>query len=320
MSGTVIAARVLNDKTVYNQLEDVYGRMTTVTAGDLIVGALGNRNALHGYEGRIPDHLAAGDQIQLLNLGGVMGHCVSFNHKVGRPFELQVLGQVLTFPDFGTRRGHAANIADEAVTEGPMPHNLRVVYVMGTCMNAGKTAAAAALIKGLRELGLEVAGAKLTGVSLMRDALAMRDRGARWVTDFTDAGAVNTDQNNAVLIAKRIFSHLSAHDPDVIVAETGDGIMGEYGVQSILADAQLRETGKAFVFCANDPVGVAGGINELKSQYGIDVDVISGPATDNQVGLRFVTQHTGIVALNALTSPVQLADIIYKKLQCGEAP
>lgn len=313
--GSVIAAQVLNDKTVYNQLEDVYGRMTTVTAGDIIVGALGNRNALHGYEGRVPERLTAGDQIQLLNLGGVMGRCVSFNHKVGPPFELKVLGQVLTFPEFGSRRGQAANISDGAVTDGSLAPKVPVVYVMGTCMNAGKTAAASALIKRLRELGLEVAGAKLTGVSLMRDALAMRDRGARWVTDFTDAGAVSTDKSNAVLISKRIFSHLASHGPDVIVAETGDGIMGEYGVQSILADAQLRGLGKAFVFCANDPVGVAGGVNELRVQYGIDVDVISGPATDNEVGLRFVTQHTGIAALNALASPSQLADIVYKKLQ-----
>ena len=49
--GAVVAGRVLRDKSTYNQLEDCFGRMNIVHAGDVVVGALGHRNALHGYEG-----------------------------------------------------------------------------------------------------------------------------------------------------------------------------------------------------------------------------------------------------------------------------
>jgi hypothetical protein len=297
--GAVIAARVLNDKGAYNQLEDVFGRLNLVNAGDLIVGALGHRNALHGYEGVMPETVAAGDTLQLLNLGGVIGRCVSHNPGVGPPFELEVLGQVLVFPEFQSRRGLPAQVADYAVGGGPALPDCPVIYVAGTCMNSGKTVAATRIIKGLRQAGLKVAGAKLTGISALRDILEMRDYGAEWVLDFTDAGVTGTSEGNAADIARRVFSALGAHRPDVIVAETGDGVMGEYGVQAILADPGLRALNGAFVFCANDPVGVAGGVYYLKDRFGIEVDVITGPATDNRVGTRFIEREVGVPAHNA---------------------
>src|SRR5690606_40278216 len=59
--------------------------------------------------------------------------------------------------------------------------------VAGTCMNAGKTVAATELVRGLSRGGLRVAALKLTGVSLMRDALSMRDAGAVAAFTFNDA-------------------------------------------------------------------------------------------------------------------------------------
>ena len=90
--GVLVAARVLNSKSRYNQLELTSGRMATVTAGDIVVGALGHRNALRGYSGRLPESLAVGDTVQLLNIGGVLGICDSANPDVGAPFDCEVLG------------------------------------------------------------------------------------------------------------------------------------------------------------------------------------------------------------------------------------
>ena len=48
-----------------------------------------------------------------------------------------------------------------------------------------------------------------------------------------------------VPVAKGIFNRLAADgQPDVIVAELGDGILGEYGVQDILRDAELAGAGR----------------------------------------------------------------------------
>ena len=57
--GVLIAVRVLNNKSRYNQLELTSGRMATVTQGDIVVGALGHRNALRGYSGHLPKKLAS---------------------------------------------------------------------------------------------------------------------------------------------------------------------------------------------------------------------------------------------------------------------
>ena len=101
--GVLVAARVLNNKSRYNRLELTSGRMATLTQGDVIVGALGHRNALRGYSGHLPTELKPGDTVQLLNIGGVLGICDSANPDVGAPFDCEVLGTVLEFPYLGER-------------------------------------------------------------------------------------------------------------------------------------------------------------------------------------------------------------------------
>ena len=84
--GAVVAGRIVGEKSTYNQLEDIHGRMSILHDGDIVVGALGHRNALHGYEGVMPVKVEAGQRLQMLNLGGVIGHCVSHNPDVGAPW------------------------------------------------------------------------------------------------------------------------------------------------------------------------------------------------------------------------------------------
>jgi len=299
--GAVVAGRVRGEKSTYNHLEDVHGRMTVLHDGDVIAGALGHRNALHGYEGVVPDSVSAGDVLNILNLGGVIGRCVSRNPEVGHPFEVELLGQILAYPEFQSRQPRPAAIALGALAGRPATPIPPVVYVMGTCMNAGKTAAACAIVRSFSQAGFRVGGAKLTGVSLMRDILSMGDYGAEVALDFTDAGVVSTSAGTAPGVAHVLFSEMAARSVDVIVAETGDGIMGEYGVQALLSDPVLRGHGRAFVLCANDPVGVAGGVACLRDRFGIAVDLVAGPATDNGVGVRFVERELGLPAVNART-------------------
>ena len=68
------------------------------------------------------------------------------------------------------------------------------------------------------------------------------------------------------------------------------------------------------MFCANDPVGVAGGVDYLQIDYGIGVDVVTGPCTDNNVGVRFVEHVTGKPAINARTHARALGDHVLKVL------
>jgi hypothetical protein len=85
--------------------------MAKVNKGDIVVGALGHRRALFGYSGHVPPSLHAGDIIQMLNIGGVLGICDSINPDKGKPFDCRVLGVVLTFPYLGERIGVSIPVA-----------------------------------------------------------------------------------------------------------------------------------------------------------------------------------------------------------------
>src|ERR671921_2494877 len=75
--GYVLAVRILDDKSSYNTVEDVTGRMLSLRAGDVLAGTLGTRRALRGYVGVVPQHISVGDTIDVLNLGGILGKCTS---------------------------------------------------------------------------------------------------------------------------------------------------------------------------------------------------------------------------------------------------
>lgn len=310
--GVLVAARVLNNKTRYNQLELTSGRMATVKQGDIVVGALGHRKALRGYSGHLPAALKPGDVVQLLNIGGVMGLCDSANPDVGPPFDCEVLGTVLHFPYLGERIGIPARAGARALDiDAALDSNgVPVVALAGTCMDSGKTAAACAIVGRLRHLGLNVSACKATGVALRRDILTMQDAGASATMIFSDLGVVTTTAANGPALTRTLLTSLAAAKPDVIVLELGDGLLGAYGVDAILSDVSIRKALTAVVLCANDPVSAWGGARILREQYDIEPAVVSGPATDNAVGIDQIRERMGLTAINALTDGVALGDLI----------
>lgn len=312
--GYIVVGRVLNEKSVYNTLELLSGRMSKLCRGDLIAGVLGRRNALRGYSGIVPDSIKVGEKLQILNLGGVCGICISENPELGAPINIEVLGAALHFPSFTARVGSPANIMSGALPSvEELKYSKALIIVSGTCMNAGKTRAACEIIKQLTHAGMHVAAAKLTGISLMRDTLEMKDYGAEHALNFTDAGVVCTNPSNVVSVAKGLVQELSIREPDCIVLELGDGIMGEYGVMELLLDSELMSFVKAHVLAANDPVGAWGASQFLKGRCP-PIDVICGPATDNKTGTKFVEEKLNIRAANALTDGEELGRIVRDKL------
>jgi hypothetical protein len=160
-----------------------------------------------------------------------------------------------------------------------------------------------------------VAGVKLTGVSLRRDALAMIDAGAVEALTFTDAGIVSTDDEAALPTAYGLLNDLGRRcRSDVIVAEFGDGILGEYGVATLLGDTDLVSRIAAVVCCAPDQVGAWGAVKILRETFSLTPTVISGPATDNEVGCRFIRDRLGLPAANARTGDGTLSAIVREAL------
>lgn len=318
--GVLIAVEVLNSKSSYNTLELTSGRMAQVKRGDVIVGALGHRKALFGYSGHLPEKLEPGDVVQLLNLGGVLGICDSINPTHGAPFDCRVLGVVLDFPYLGQRVGVPARVSQQK-PNADAPFSSRgvpVVALAGTCMNSGKTAAAAAIVSRFRHHGLIVDAFKATGVALRRDILAMQDAGARNTSIFTDFGVVCTTSKNAPALTRNLLAQLAQKRPDVIVFELGDGLLGAYGVEAILHDPDIRNALTAVVLSANDPVAAWGGVKLLREEFEIEPTVVTGPATDNRVGIDIVEQRCNVPAINAMANGSELGDLLLSRIGLGE--
>lgn len=303
-AGDIVVVEALEEKRVYDQLELTDGGLVHVAPGDVLAGALGARAALRGFVGHCPDMVHAGDVLHVLNLGGVIGVATSANTDYGLPLKVRVLG-------LAVRGGAVLSIRDGAVPPAdalaaPCP----TVLVAGTCMASGKTRAAGEIVRGLHGAGYRVGAVKLSGVAALRDTLAMRARGARCAVSFLDAGYPSTaGMDDLAPMAKGLLNVVTDRGVDVIVVEMGDGIVGGYGVESYYRDAELRAAITAHVMCANDLVA-AWGACELTRAYGRAIDVMSGPATDNVVGERYVEDELGIAAANARTAGARLAGLV----------
>lgn len=301
--GNVLVVKALQEKSVYNTLELASGRMARISRDDVIAGALGRRKALRGFVGEIPETLKAGDRIHVLNLGGVLGVVVSGTPDVGKPLLCEVLGALEV-------DGRPATIRRELPPPPEKLPDVPLVLVEGTCMSAGKTQAAATIIGKLTQRGYRVNGAKLTGVACMKDTLNMEDHGAKRTMSFLDMGLPSTvGCPDTAGIARRILAELASDKPDAIVVELGDGIIGYYGVQDILRDPEVLARTKCHVMAANDLVAAWGAVQLMKS-WGIEIDVLTGPATDNDAGEDYAAKELRVDAANARTNAHKLVDLV----------
>lgn len=309
-NGLLLAVEVLEDKKIYNQLELASGRLSTLKKGDILAVALGNRKALKGFVGETPDKLQAGDVIYILNLGGVAGICTSENVKeVGHALSVKVIGAITDGEKPLTTKDYKKFEPKKVITS-----KTPLIVVSGTCMNVGKTTVACEIISNASQQGYLVYGAKLAGIAALRDTENMNDHGAQKSVSFLDAGLTSTVQDNghAAEVTKGAIEFLSKNKVDFIVIEFGDGVFGEYGVMDILKDKEIQQSIVAHIGCAHDPMG-AMKLAEICKDIGAPLTVMSGPVTDNEVGVSFIEKEVGIAAFNAFTKATDLFNYISSK-------
>jgi len=314
-AGDVVVVRSVTDSATYNMLELPTGRLAKINPGDLLIGVLGRRRALKGFVGDVPPSLKSGDQLHLLNMGGVIGLCTGHHSSLGDAIKLEVIGLVCD------ENGRVQNIADAALpVRTSLGDSAPIVMIAGTSMNSGKTYAATELIKQATRAGLRVAAGKLSGVACLRDTLNMADHGAVTTASFLDCGMPSTvDVADLAPAAKAIIAKLNEVNPDLIVIELGDGILGGYSVDTVFADFELIDATAAIVFCASDYVGAWGGI-ELLRRRGVEVDVISGSVTDSKMGEDYVKTQFGVPAANARREGNALFEIVMESVEANSEP
>jgi len=307
--GLVCVVKALEEKRVYDRIELVSGRMAKISKGDVIAGALGQRRALQGFAGIIPDSIREGDVLHVLNIGGVLGRAVSFNREFGPPLRVEYLGTVVD-------GGKPVNIRDNALpTVAALADAPRagVVVVSGTSMNCGKTAVASKITQELTWRGCRVCSAKVSGIAALKDILNMQDHGAVESLSFLDFGYPSTvDTKDVPLIARGAITALSESEPDVLIIELGDGVLGDYGVAEFFREKELREIIGCNIVCALDPVGARGMVNFMEHE-GLPVHLVSGPVTDNIVGTDFI-ERLNLRALNSVYQQEELGDYVWSVL------
>jgi len=288
-----VVARVA-ELGAHEHLEDPHGRRMRLYPGDVLVGAYGNRYATDFYEGYLP---TPGDAVHLLTAGGLVGTVASAHTSKEAPTELAVLGPLTD------AAGRQLGTDDVAVPE-PIPGRpeLGTIVVLGSSMNAGKTTATSAIIRGLARAGLRVGAGKVTGSGSGKDHWAYVDAGASAVADFLDFGMPSTFGYPTERLVSTLFGirdRLVEEAADVVVLEVADGVLQS---ETRALAAQLPEFADHVVLAVGDALGAVAGIDVLEA-LGVPVRVVSGLITASPLASREASAATGLPVL----SPAELA-------------
>lgn len=312
--GDLVLGRVEEVNPVYPALELLDGSEVILEPGMTVVGALGTRKALHGFSGHVPSQMFAGQHLQLLNKGGVMGECTAFHRNLEWPTLLTYLGTVME------SREQPLNLSRMALpfVDGELP-KIPLVVVLGTCMNSGKTTACRTVLAGLTRRGLKANAGKVAGVACQKDLLTMQQAGSDKVMSFHNFGLPSSaDIPSLVPVARSMVHYLAESEPDFIVLEMGDGILGGYHVSSLFADKELFSRQACTIVCANDLMGTWGALEWMR-QHDFDPDrnsiLVSGPVTDSGEGVLYIEKNWNVAAANPFDSGGKLCSFVFKSLR-----
>jgi hypothetical protein len=271
-----------------SSIELANGRMIEVAEGDLVVGAFGQRCATLEAVG---DWRAIADDLQMeaLTSAGLFGKVTSKSAFLPALLPLTYRGHLMV-------NGVKVAMRDFVTPRPRIPFTLPVVLIVGTSMSAGKTMTARLAIRLLKENGLKVIGAKLTGAGRYRDILSMKDAGADLIFDFVDVGLPSTvgpaEEYRQAL--DQLLTMITEAGADVVVAEAGASPLEPYN--GATAIAVIEPNVRCMVLCASDPYAVAGVISAFRRRP----DLVAGAAANTEAGIALVEKLSDIKALDLL--------------------
>jgi hypothetical protein len=256
-AGDLVLARV-KGLGQHRRIELASGRQSYLFPGDEVVVCYGARYAPDQFESVVCDDLSA---CHLVAAGGLASRVRFAHRKMKMPTRIAPVGLV------GDAQGRPINLRDFAL-EPVAPHpRVPTFVILGTSMNAGKTTAAAYLIRGLVNAGLRVAGGKVTGTAAGPDPWRMVDAGASPVLDFTDAGLASTYSVSAEEL-RRVFvtivGHLAASGAEAIVLEVADGLL-QAETAMLIEDRLFRTLVDGVIFAAPDALGAIEGVRRIQA-------------------------------------------------------
>jgi hypothetical protein len=306
-TGDYVVGEVLDTSGNLHGIELPNGRMIEAIEGDLVLGALGSRAATLEAVGEWQSIEA--DRFEALTPAGLFGKLTSRSPFLSPLMPLEYRGHV--------QRDRAKVTMSGCV--GPTPEMGRlppVVLITGTSMSSGKTLSGRLIVHLLKQRGLRVVGAKLTGAARYRDVLSFGDAGADEIFDFVDAGLPSTVCHPDLfrVALEGLLGRIAAAAPDVVVAEAGASPLEPYNGATLMAE--VGEQVRCTVLCASDPYAVVG----VVQGFGIVPDLVAGIATNTTAGIELIHKLTGREALNVhdRSSHARLEGIVTGALEGGD--
>lgn len=315
VEGAFIAVKIMDSEGKKDVIDFSSGRLGKVIKGDIIPGVLAYRNAVVEFAGVVPKKLKQGDTVFLLLESGLLGEISGIYEYWGEPVECIVLGAIVD------ENGKNFNLKDYKFPKIPEQNkNIPIVALLGTQMDCGKTKMACKIINHYSKIeNKKVVALKLTGGAFSQDIYKLKEAGAIQVFDFVDMGFPSTcgkDSLGIISMACNLINHAKSLNPDLIVIEFGDGIIGKYNVAEILHEKSVLEQISFFILAAGDLVCVYGAKEILKEKYNLSIDLITGPVVNSQVGSGLVSEYFGLSAesnLHEIPKTLSQIDKIFKK-------
>jgi hypothetical protein len=259
----------------HSGLENKSGRIHMVNDGSRALFVFGNRYAPDHYEGLVPDRAVA--EVDLLARSGVVGLVRSKNSVVKDPTRVQILGYV-TDPDGKVLNTRDMPMIVPSTAARPGRPRAKMILVVGTSMNSGKSMTAVACCWALSTQGYSVRASKITGTASLKDILHMNDAGASVYNDFTHFGYPATymlDEDELLRIFRDTDLKYANNPRNFWVVELADGVL-QRETAMLLASPEVKARIHRLIFCAGDALGCVGGIEVLKEKFNLQPDAISG--------------------------------------------
>ena len=280
------------------------GRMMELMIGDLLVCALGVRHATLEATGSW-EVVGEDGMMHILTGAGLVGKMTSRSAFITSLIDVQYRGHVY----LGDSK---KNMLDYAMEVPYKKFDVPVILFFGTSMSSGKTTSARIIARQLKQMGLKVTGAKLTGAGRYRDILSIKDAGADQVFDFVDVGLPSSICPEAEYrkALPQLLSLIAHSEADVAVIEIGASPLEPYNGD--LAIEAIKDQMKCTVLCASDPYAVLG----VMKSFGLRPTIVSGPAANTIGGVELIKKLCGLEALN-LIKPDNLSalrDLLKEKL------
>ena len=280
----------------HGTLENKQGRCHDLTNGARFVGVFGNRYAPDYYEGLVPDSFES--TVDLLARSGVLGIVKCKSERVVVPTSVRVRGYVVD------GKGEVINTRKYCQvkpkhTEKKHPR-AKLILVVGTAMNAGKTTTAAACCWTLSSLQRNVRASKVTGTASLKDILRMQDHGAVHVRDFSHFGWPSTymlPEDDLLGIFHDLDLKYANDRRNYWVVEIADGVF-QRETQMLLASEAVQKRIYRLIFAAQDAAGALGGVTALEYKFGLKPDAISGVCAGSPLAVRELREELKIPVFN----------------------